>query len=440
MNLEQSLEKLFRRNLHTMKLDLEPMRALLGELGNPHQRLVCIHIAGSNGKGSVAAMLESILRAQGYRTGLYTSPHLLRFNERIQINRQPVADDDLVALIAEVERAAARLPGLGHRDVTFFEFTTALAFLYFARRGIDVAVIETGMGGRLDATNLIVPAVSIITSISLEHVAYLGDTLAKIAAEKAGIIKRGRPVVVGALPPEAIEVIQQKARADNAPVRMASDLINAQPRPPSLDGQKAVFSSAHMDYGTIRIGLSGIHQVGNASTAITACECLDREIGLPVSTEAIKKGLAGVAWPARLQMLESDPPVILDGAHNPEAAHALAVWLRKVSGKKPVGMIASFLNDKDPRGFMMEFDRLVRRVWLVPVESERAMPVHEIRRRMEHLAQIEEAGGLEDAIKAARAWARSEGGVVVITGSLYLAGEVLNLYSLPKEQRKECKK
>lgn len=434
MNLEKSLENLFRRNLHTMKLDLEPMRALMNELGNPHQQLVCIHIAGSNGKGSVAAMLEAMLRAQGYRTGLYTSPHLVHFNERIQIDREPIGDEELVQLIEEVEQAAGRLPSLGHRDVTFFEFATALAFLHFARRKVDVAVIETGMGGRLDATNVIVPAISIITSISLEHMAYLGDTVAKIAGEKAGIIKRGRPVIVGNVPDEAIAVIRSKAQAEGAPIRVASELISVQPRPVSLDGQKAVFSSANCDYGTMRIGLAGIHQVGNASMAIAAAECLERDIGLPVSTDAIKRGLADVYWPARLQMLEPDPPVILDGAHNPEAARALASWLRKAAGNRPVGMIASFLTDKDPSGFMSEFDRLVLRLWLVPLQTERAMPVDEMQQRIPRFPRVDVMPGLPEALGDAKRWANSEGGIVLVTGSLYLAGEVLNLYSIRRKR------
>lgn len=432
VNPERELHRLFSRNLHVMKMDLEPMRALLHAMEQPQNRLLCVHVAGTNGKGSVCAMLASILQAQGYKTGLYTSPHLVRFNERMQVNGEPVRDAQWISLMHEVEAAAATLPGFGCRDVTFFEFTTAMAFAHFARERVDVAVIETGMGGRLDATNVIVPALSIITSIGFDHMAYLGDTLEKIAGEKAGIIKRGRPVVVGDLPDEAMEVMTARARDENAPLRKAHEHVHASVKNMALDGQSVHIASEHEDYGTIRMKLSGLHQAKNAAVAVAASECLAHEVGVPIGVDAIKKGLANASWPARNQLLHDNPPFILDGAHNPEAANALAGWLKKVAGKRPVGLIAGFLSDKDPASFIAAFHGRIRNTWLVPIHSERAMPIDEVKRRLASVPHVDSCATLGDAVDAARRWSSEEGGIVVIAGSLYLAGEVLASESLFK--------
>lgn len=426
-SLDAALERLFHRNLHVIKLDLEPMRALMALLGDPQDQLLCVHVAGTNGKGSVCAMLAAMLRAQGYRTGLYTSPHLVRFNERIQINGEPVADDRLRVLIDEIEQAATQLKASGQRDVTFFEFTTALAMLYFAREKVDIVVLETGMGGRLDATNIVVPALSVITSIGFDHMAYLGDTLAKIAAEKAGIIKRGRPVVVGPVAEEAGAVIAAQARERAAPLRLADQLVHAGVRAFKLDGQTVHIASEQDDYGSVTMKLTGAHQAVNTSIAVAAAECLDREVGVPLKREAIKQGLAEASWPARNQALSLDPPVVLDGAHNAEAAEALAAWVKKVAGKRPLGMVAGFLADKDPSAFMRPFRGRVRSLWLVPIRSERAMKVEEAARRLADVPHLDVAGDLASALAAAESWARRESGMVLIAGSLYLAGEVLAL-------------
>lgn len=430
-DLESALSRLFHRNIHLVKLDLEPMKALLAELGDPQNDYLCVHVAGTNGKGSVCAMLESILRAQGYRTGRYTSPHLIRFNERIQVAGEPIADETLRILIDEVERAAAALPARGQRDVTFFEFTTALAFLYFRQQGVEVAVLETGMGGRLDATNVVVPAVSVITSIGWDHMAYLGDTLAKIAAEKAGIIKPGRPVVVGALPEEAMAVTRERVHAVRAPLILAADRISVAVSAMTWDGQTVRISSEQTSYGTVHTSLPGVHQGANAALAVAAAEVLD-DLGVAVSPDAIRDGLAGTTWPARGQLIATDPPTILDGAHNPEAATALAAWIKKVAGKKtPVGWVVGFLGDKDPAAFMHALGPLARRTWIVPVQTERAMPVAEVAQRLAFLPAVEVMPDLDAGWGAAVAWARAEAGAVVICGSLYLAGEVLGRISRP---------
>lgn len=426
MNLDDALQRLFHRNIHLIKLDLEPMRALMDMLGNPDRSMICLHVAGTNGKGSVCAMLASVMRRQGYRTGLYTSPHLVVFNERIQVNGVMVSDHDLLGLIREVEMAAARLPGLGFRDVTFFEFTTALAFLHFQKSGVHAAVIETGMGGRLDATNIITPAVSIITSIGLDHTAYLGDTIEQIAVEKAGIIKACRPVIVGAVPEAAGEAITRRAAELRSPVVIAENSVNVTVKSMSLDGQSITISSDDTDYGVIHTRLFGQHQAVNAAVVVAASECLNGMVGVPVSVDAIKKGIAEAEWLARTQVLSIDPPVILDGGHNAEAAEALAAWIKKVGRKRPLGMLVGFLADKDPGTFMQAFSRLVKRIWIVPIQSDRAMPSKEVRSRIHIPVPTEVSKGLDQAKSEAIEWAKNEGGIILICGSLYLAGEVLS--------------
>lgn len=425
MNLDESLQRLFHRNLHLIKLDLEPMKALMDLLGHPQNAYVCVHIAGTNGKGSVCAMLDSILRQQGYRTGLYTSPHLIRFNERIQVDGRAIDDDTLKQLIDELETAAAKLAALGHRDVTFFEFTTALAFLHFKRAGVQIAVIETGMGGRLDATNVVIPAVSVITSIGLEHQQYLGETIALIAGEKAGIIKPGRPVITGVLPEDAETVIARRAASNGCLMIRAADAVAATVTAMTMEGQKLNITSENTNYGTIHMRLTGQHQAVNAAVAVAAAECLDRVVGVPVSEDAIKQGLTSATWPARGQMLSMDPPVILDGGHNPEAAAMMAAWMKKIGGKRPLGMVVGFLADKDPSAFMREFSRLVQRVWIVPINSDRAMPASEIAVRLSFLKNVTVADSIASALHEAARWAKQEDGIVLATGSLYLAGAIL---------------
>jgi len=429
MNLDESLQRLFHRNLHLIKLDLEPMKALLELLGTPHQSFIAVHVAGTNGKGSVCAMLESILREQGYLTGLYTSPHLIKFNERIKIGGEDIDDDSLSSLIKEIEERSATLPDMGLRDVTFFEFTTALAFLHFQRSGVEVAVIETGMGGRLDATNPLVPAVSVITSIGLEHQQYLGDTIEKIAGEKAGIIKRGRPVVLGQMDDAARAVIENRAGEVSAPLRPSDKTVNVTVKNMSLNGQALNASSESAEYGTIHTKMNGVHQAANAAISIAVAECLDQEVGISIDSDAVKKGLAQARWPARCEVIADNPPVIVDGGHNVDAAKALASWVKKVADGKPLGMIVGFLADKEPELFMKEFSGLAKKVWMVPLQSERGMPLEELQTRLASLKNTVACDELAIAKKQAVEWAKEEQGIILVAGSLYLAGEVLAILS-----------
>ncbi len=435
---------MFRRTTLGIRPGLEPIRALLAEIGNPERAFPCLHVAGTNGKGSVCAMVESVLRAAGLRTGLYTSPHLVRFNERIRVNGRSIPDADLAARLARVEPAAVRVenrPG-APRPCTFFELTTAMAFEHFRAEAVDIAVIEVGMGGRWDATNVIIPVAAAICDIDFDHLQYLGPTIEAIASEKAGIIKSGRPVVTGIRRPDAAEVVEREARARGAPLTRAQESVAIRRTALDWRGQRLSVETAERRLPPFRLPLLGDHQLWNAAIAIALLERFSEAAGFELPESAWKQGLESVRWPARLQVLTEDPPTLLDGGHNPHAAQALAAALRALAPGRPSGLIAGLVADKDIAGFFRALAPAVKRAWIVPVRSERAGPTAEV-------AAAARAAGLpaaENSLDAARRdaveWARAEGGVVCIAGSLYLAGEVLadavgeqDLYEIPTSDR-----
>src|SRR5262245_4701549 len=309
-------------------LKLERMRAGVARRGHPERRFATLHVAGTNGKGSTAAMLEAVLRAAGYRTGLYTSPHLVDFTERIRAGGRTIPAEAVVALVAELR---ADLEAVGIR-LTHFEFATLLAFEWFARVGIEVGVIEVGLGGRLDATNVIDPLAVAITSIGHDHQAYLGHDLASIAAEKAGIMKPGVPVVIGRLPPEAEAVVVERARALGTPVHRAG-----------VDGrleaarEGLVFRAPGVAWDGLRLALPGTFQQENAAVALTLLSLVGERF--PCAPHAVRAGLARVRWPGRLAVVHDRPLVLVDGAHNPEAAAALAGALPGVLGGRSVVLV-----------------------------------------------------------------------------------------------------
>lgn len=431
--LQTALAKLYRRNLHTIKLGLGPVRALLDELGNPHEKFLCIHVAGTNGKGSVSALLESMLRSAGLRTGLYISPHLVRFNERIRVGGAEITDEKLAVLLDDIETAAAAslVNGRGRmtddeiRDVTFFEFTTALAFEHFRRERVQVAVIETGMGGRLDATNVVKPVVSVITSIGFDHQQFLGDTLEKIATEKAGIIKEHRPVVVGDLHDEALAAIANIAKHHYSPLVRATEVVGVRRKSQGWSGQKVEIETDEESLGTATLPLLGDHQLCNLAVAVATIGQLQREAKLPLRSEALRAGIAAAQWPGRCQVLSENPPILLDGAHNPEAAEVLARTLRQLGRKMPWAGIAGFLSDKDVAGIVRPFGSFLRELWIVEPKTDRGMPAANAIDRLHGLSIRPHAATLDEAITAAKAWAAKNDGGVCIFGSLYLAGEVL---------------
>jgi dihydrofolate synthase/folylpolyglutamate synthase len=305
---------------HGIRPGLERITSLTRRLGDPQRRFPSVHIAGTNGKGSVATMTATVLREAGLRVGLYTSPHLIDFSERIRVDGTPISADDLARLTWQV-REAVEAADLA-KQITFFELTTAIAFLYFAERGIDIGVIETGLGGRFDATSLVRPSICAITTVDFDHEAYLGTTLAEIAAEKAGIIKPGIPVVVGTLPDEAMAVVEKVAAGCAAPlIRLGREINVSGDRP-----EQFVYESktgTHVTRRVVSSLLRARYQIQNAAVAIGIIEELQRQ-GMPISETHLLDGIAKSRWDGRFSLVRTTPNIVLDGAHNPAAARALA--------------------------------------------------------------------------------------------------------------------
>ncbi len=403
-----------------MKFGIDRMQRLAATIGHPERSYQVIHVAGTNGKGSVAAMIESVLRAAGFRTGLYTSPHLVKLGERVQVDRRMLSEAEIVAYANELrplaEKAAAHAVD---EHATFFEFMTAMAFLQFERKRVDVAIVETGMGGRLDATNVVQPEVSVITSIGLDHCAELGDTVEKIAREKAGIIKPGRPVVIGRMPAGAENVIREVAAALGSPVHSVRE----------------VFGEDIAGYPVTN--LEGDHQRWNAGTATLTVRLLNEKGSAaseraenPNIEESIRRGLQTVDWPGRWQRIEvGDRHLILDASHNPEGAVELDKNLSRLvaaTGRKPI-IVAGVLGEFRARALLEVVLRHAAEIHFVTPHQARATPFEEmlalVPANARHLVHRGELSGILPA-PGSCALGRP-GDTIVVTGSIYLLGEVL---------------
>src|SRR5579875_1405969 len=434
-------------------LKLEHMRRLLAQLGNPHQRLRIVHIAGSKGKGSTADMLASILRQAGYRTGLFTSPHLCRVEERFQVDGQAISTAELTTLLDEIRCCAeAPLPqpsstrGEGENGplspggggpgwgrgvpYTFFEVATAAGFLHFVRRRVEAAVVEVGLGGRLDSTNVCQPLVSIITSISFDHTHLLGDRLAAIAAEKGGIIKPGRPIISGATVPEARAVIERISRERRAPLRQLGVDFRYAYTPGHVTAtqtQRSYVSvvTPYRRWPELELNLLGNHQAANAAVAIACVEALQVE-GWHIPDTAVAAGLAEVSWPARLEVVSRRPLIVLDCAHNVASALALVEALQASFPPARRLLIFAGSSDKDLAGMFRVLAPHFAHAFLTRyTDNPRSVSA-------ERLAELLRANSNlpatlyptpADAYQAARAAAAPDD-VIVITGSVYLAGEL----------------
>lgn len=419
------LERLAARRKFGIRPGLETMEALCAALGHPEEGFAAIHIAGTNGKGSVAAICEAALRTMGVRVGRYTSPHLVRVNERFLLDGREVSDEALSAALARVEEVCAR-EGL---EPTFFEVLTACAWVLFQEAGIKLVVAEVGMGGRWDATNVLgAPLVSVITRVALDHCAVLGSTVEAIAAEKAGIIKPGRPVVIGPMDGRARAVIAQVAAERGAPLFDAAEDVRVSVSRRTLHGQVLHCETAQGDYPSALTRLAGSYQVANAATALCALERLG-EAGLPVPPKAFAEGLRTVSWPGRCELIAEEPPTFLDGGHNPDALAALREALKSMHIRRRVGLVCGFCADKAVHEALHELAPLVSAVWTVPLCNERALSPEALAAEVQ-LAGLPPAvavGSVAEGLEAASAWAGAYGGTVLVCGSLFLVGEVLAL-------------
>jgi dihydrofolate synthase/folylpolyglutamate synthase len=403
----------------TIRLGLDRVRSALSALKNPETNYPAVHVAGTNGKGSTCAFAASCLRAQGYRVGLYTSPHLVRFNERVQINGEAILDPVLEDAIVKVrEQVPTEL------DLTYFEFTTLVALQHFADERVDVAVLEVGMGGRLDATNAARSVVTAITPVSFDHMDYLGHTLAAIASEKAGIIKPNVPVVVGRQEPEALEVIEKTAHARGARLYELGKEFDLEPETVGKWGARWTYRGMRTRVTGLQPGLRGPHQLQNAAMAMACLELLE-DGGLQITRENVRSGLAGTRWPGRLEEVAGTPKVVLDGAHNPNGAETLVKALDAVYPGQKVYLVFGVLADKEWRPMLKTLLPRCESVYLTPVKSPRALDPSVYADEVRKLARgpVHLCASAPEALAAARK-AAPDDAIVLGCGSLFLIGQL----------------
>ena len=410
--IDYSLTRSFRYTPD--KFNLDRMFDLMEQVGNPHTCYPVIHVAGTKGKGSVSAMCASALQTAGYRTGFYTSPHLRQYTERIQVNGEQIPHSDFVDLVNEIKPFVAAIPHL-----TTFELTTAIGFLYFARRKVDVVLLEVGLGGRLDATNIVDPLVSVITSLSYDHMNVLGDTLAKIAGEKAGIIKPGRPVVTAPQKDEARLVLEQTSKERNSPLIQVGKDYLYKSLAHSLEKQSMLVWKPGEKPVQLTIPLLGYHQVENAATAFAALQTA-RLAGLKLTDQDIQQGFENVDWPGRFEVLRQSPPVIIDSAHNRDSAMRLRQALDDYLSGVPVILVFGASEDKDIEGMFSELLPRVSRVITTQSVHPRAMSAEDLAglaRKFDRPVQV--AIPVEEALSQALKLAGQES-AVLIAGSLFV--------------------
>lgn len=412
----ETLEKIYHLRGGIIDLRLDRMQRALALFDDPQNACPAVHIAGTNGKGSTAAILHAALSLAGYRTALYTSPHLVSFTERIRIDGAEILQDEVVAVAEEVWRktAGAAVP------LTFFEFATVMAFVYFARRGAEIAVIEVGLGGRLDATNVITPMVSVITTISQDHEAYLGPDEISIGREKGGIIKAGVPVAIGKVSREVGELLREMAAQKGAPAfSLGRDFGFFLKEDGRFD-----YTGIKQSYLSLELGLRGRHQRSNAAIALAALESIaDR---FPVAESVLREALRRVRWPGRLDVMLESPMVLLDGAHNPEGVRALAEELRALRTGRTIRLLFATMADKEWEIMLGCLGQVVDEVIFTKVAMERSADPHRLAEKLgpalPHRVIADARLAACTVIEEAR-----ENDIVVIAGSLYLIGDVLPL-------------
>ncbi|MFQ6106198.1 MAG: bifunctional folylpolyglutamate synthase/dihydrofolate synthase [Thermoplasmata archaeon] len=410
-----ALRWLFKLQRFGVKLGLDNMRELLGHLGNPQERFRSIHVTGTNGKGSVCTFLSSALKEAGYKVGTYTSPHVLRYNERMQINGEQISDERVMEYINTIRPIAEGMGADPTSHPTFFEFTTAMAFSYFADEGIDVGVIEVGMGGRLDATNVITPDVAVITHLALEHTEHLGKTLDRIAKEKAGIIKPGVPVVSA----EENLVIRRTCVERGCELTVVEDDYPYERTSFDTSGQTLWVESPRNE---LRTRLLGSYQLQNAATAYATLDVL-RKAGHDISEDAIRRGFANARWPARLEVVRQRPMVIIDSSHNPDGMRNLRDALLETTKNDGITFVVGVMSDKDVSPMLEAIAPVAGRIICTKPDYWRAMDPDEIERGARKLVDnVEVVSAVSEAIERALSISDDDD-VICITGSIFTAGD-----------------
>jgi dihydrofolate synthase / folylpolyglutamate synthase len=419
MTYQESLDYLTSLGRFGIKLGLERTGALLGELGNPQDLFQGVLVAGTNGKGSVCAMVASVLQASGYRVGLMPKPHLVSYTERIQVNQRSIAEDDFAALLTELQPAINKVAAeLG--PPTEFEILTSAALYYFARAGIDLLVCEVGLGGRLDSTNVLDLGVSVITNIALDHTQYLGSTLEAIAAEKAGILKPDSIAITGAQPP-ALAVIEAAAQLQQIPLLRLGQEIELTAIDNEWAGVQATVTTPVGSYRDLRIPLLGLHQAENAALAVAAIDAL-RSRGWEVSDGALRDGLARTRWPGRLEVVDRNPIVLVDGAHNPAGLQRSMATVQKLAKDRPLVIVFGAMKDKDLPAMLAQLRATRAPVIFSAIDWHRAASPADLAAQFGAPAETAASSG-ESLVRAREQAGRD--GIVFVCGSLYLVGEVI---------------
>jgi dihydrofolate synthase/folylpolyglutamate synthase len=422
-------EYLFGLEERGIKFGLSNIRYMLQTTDNPHLKYHAVHVAGTNGKGSVVAFVSSVLRKAGFKVGRYTSPHLVDFSERIVVDDTPVPDADLDKLILRFAPVAEKMAGMeGLERPTYFEFGTALAFQHFCDENVDFAVIETGLGGRLDSTNVLEPEVLSITNVEIDHTHYLGSSIPRIAFEKAGIIRGSAPVVTAARYSEALEVIREKCSVTGAPLYVHGEDFNYTIEPIEFPRQRMSFFSALGELHDLVIPLAGSYQGENA--ALSAMICLILQERFPqITEESIRDGFAVTTWPCRFELLRTDPPTIVDGGHNPSAAARVREEIERAFPGKEIILVLAVSGDKDAAGIASVLSPLAAKVIVTTYGLTRAMPAEKL---YDIACRFSDNCVMEPNLEAAVANADSSAGsdsLVLIAGSLYIGGEAVQLFS-----------
>lgn len=437
LNYNRALDFIHGLNRFGTKLGLHNITKLLELLDNPHRNMKIIHVAGTNGKGSTSAMIDSILRSAGFKVGLYTSPYLEVFNERMRVNGENISNNDLARLTDKVREKVIYMRENNLGSPTEFEVVTAIGFLYFKEQAVDFLVLEVGMGGRLDATNVVTPLVSVITPISLDHQQYLGSTLKDIAREKCGIIKPGIPVVTGPQEDEAMAVIEETCGVMKCSL---TKVVNAKDRTPNtasyqyvaggVKGMTFDLTTQKTDYQGLQIGLIGRHQLDNAATAVSAVELLS-SIGVNIAKDAIYMGLRKVKWPGRLEVMGEKPTILIDGAHNIAGIKTLKTALEQYFYDKSKILVIGILEDKDYEEMLKELIPMADTVICTAPDNPRALSATRLSEAVANIFQksqikVYAEEKIENAVKLAYSLAAAED-MIVFAGSLYMIGHVRTL-------------
>ncbi|ABR47603.1 FolC bifunctional protein [Alkaliphilus metalliredigens QYMF] len=428
MNYEQALTYIHDTYKFGRKLGLDNIKYLLNLLDNPHQKVKVIHVAGTNGKGSIASLIHSVLKTQGYRVGLYTSPYLEEFTERIRISGEDIPRERLAQVTEEVKMKIEEMVKSGQNHPTEFEVVTAIAFLYYAQEEVDFVVLEVGLGGRLDATNVInTPLLSIITPIGYDHTAYLGNTLKEIAFEKGGVIKEDGLTLVAPQEEEALQVLKKLSQERNNQLFM-TNLQGLEIKKSTIEEQVFSCETYARAYENVEIKLLGAHQIENCCTALTAIDILKEHHDIEVSDESIYQGILETRWPGRMEVVQDEPTVIIDGAHNLQGGQALANTLKQLLSGRRITFVMGMLEDKEVDGFLNELIPLVDIVIATTPNSPRSMPANVLAGKMDVFKKpIHVEAEVRKAIEKGLALTGKDD-VLLFAGSLYMIGEVRSYF------------